>query len=213
MKRLCLALTVVLFLFSAPARATTPLLAGAPVAITGCSFATPVVCTTQSAHGVTAGGLAWIYGVLGGEPAVNGVVTCSSVTATTCTISGSVGVGNYASGGFMRSVGVTAATVGAWFDCSKCYKIGVLTYSAAGSTGHANVEGTVQDIADPLRGAPGTPVKVLATITNPASDASSANAYLSVDQVVRFVRSNVTDVSAGIIYAFLTCEAPGGTVW
>lgn len=88
-------------------------------AITAGTTATPIVLTTIAAHGYAVGHRVLITGVAGLSGA-NGLFTLSAITATTLTLSGSVGSGTYTTGtglahGAYASGRATAAPItGLW---------------------------------------------------------------------------------------------------
>lgn len=89
-------------------------LAGASIAITGATNASPIVITAN-AHGLANGDTVLIGGV-GGNTAANGVWQASSVTTNTFRLTGSTGNGAYTSGGTASKAGrALPVGGGAWF--------------------------------------------------------------------------------------------------
>lgn len=75
--------------------------------ITGCTNATPIVVTSNS-HGFANGDIVHIQGV-GGTTAANNVWTVANQATNTFELSGSIGNGNYTSGGVAVNMGISAA--------------------------------------------------------------------------------------------------------
>lgn len=69
--------------------------------ITGASTATPIVLTTASAHGLSAGAFVTVSGVLGNTNA-NGTFTAAAAAGSSITLAGSVGNGTYLGGGSLE---------------------------------------------------------------------------------------------------------------
>jgi hypothetical protein len=66
--------------------------------ITGCTNASPIVCTVSSTAGLSQGNVLYVTGV-GGNTAANMIWQLGTVTGTTFALSGSTGNGAYVSGG------------------------------------------------------------------------------------------------------------------
>ncbi|PTB18124.1 hypothetical protein C9I57_25210 [Trinickia symbiotica] len=71
------------------------------IAITGASNATPITITTAKAHGLKTGTQLTIIGALG-NTAANGTFTITVTNPTSFTLNGSVGSGNWTSGGVIN---------------------------------------------------------------------------------------------------------------
>lgn len=89
-------------------------LAGSPVTITGCTNASPIVCTTASAHGFTTGQAFCIDSVLG-NLAANGCFKAGTVTSNTVQLlsrfgDNQPGSGAYTSGGRLQGLVWTTIT-------------------------------------------------------------------------------------------------------
>jgi hypothetical protein len=67
--------------------------------ITGATYASPIVVTTSGAHGLTAGDVVVISGVVGNEAANGAFVVGTVGSATTFALTGSIGSGSRTSGG------------------------------------------------------------------------------------------------------------------
>lgn len=94
-------------------------------AVTGASNATPIV-VTSALHGLTVGASVTLSGVLG-NTAANGTFTISAVTANTFTMTGSVGNGEYSSGGEWHMTGLYNVSIAAQgvsgYEKSEVYQI------------------------------------------------------------------------------------------
>jgi hypothetical protein len=206
MKRLLLAFALAAFLGDF-ARAATPAIQGAPLAISAATSATPIVLTT-AANTLQANDWVLVTGVQGIAEA-NGIWQCSAVDATHCTLSGSVGVNAYTQGGMVTPLGVVAATVGSWFDIGKCDKAYVFVWAPAGAVANVNIEASSQATNAAPKTGPTTPAFVLTTIANP----TATGAYYSIP-VMSNVRVNVTAwTSGGSVYATLEGYRAGSRVY
>lgn len=91
---------------SAPAVPTLPTVL---LDVTAATNASPIVVTTDGAHGMATGDKVYIYDVVG-NPATNGFWTITSTGSTTFSLDGSTGNGTYSKGGYVRKTPDWATT-------------------------------------------------------------------------------------------------------
>jgi hypothetical protein len=207
LKKLLLALLLGLGLAAQPCYAATTMLRGPLLTVTNATNATPIVLTT-AANTFAVNDWVLVLGVQG-TTAANGVWQCSAVTATSCTLSGSVGNVNYTQGGTIQALGATATGTSSWYDLRKCDKAYVLVYAPAGSTASINIEASPQPFGATLGVGATTPANVLTTVVNP----TATGTYFSIP-VMGFARVNLTaNGGATTIYAVLEGYRTGSLVW
>jgi hypothetical protein len=199
MKKLALALA---FLFvSLAATGATIVLPGRQLVITGATTATPIVVSTTP-NTLAATDWVFIAGVQG-IPEANGWWVCSAASSSSCTLTGSVGVGTYTQGGTLTPLEVRAATAGPWFSIGKADRASVLVFSPGGATDTVTIEGSSQpNMVAGLKGGITTPASILATVTN--STAAGTITLLgggSTIPIPQFVRVNASSVGSGVVYA------------
>jgi hypothetical protein len=207
MKRIILALLILGMAVGPIADASTVMITGPRVAISGATTATPIVLTT-AANTLVANDWVYVTGVIG-IPAANGIWQCTAVDSTHCTLGGSVGVGagTYSSGGNLTPLTVHGVLQGPWFPVGTADRVDIQIWNTvSGGTNTINIEGTAQpNVRTGVNGNITSPASILSTITN----ADSVGTYTligggSTKPIPAFIRLSVTaQPTPGAVYALI----------
>jgi hypothetical protein len=182
------------------------MITGPQVAITAATAATPIVLTTDL-QGLVQNDWVYVRGVQG-LPQANGVWQCGSVTSTSCTLTGSVGLnqGPYTQGGALIPLTVHGLVAGQWFPVGTADRVDIQIWNATSGNATINIEGTAQpNVRVGLNGNITSPSSVLSTVTT----ADSTGKYVligggSTVPIPAFIRLAVTALpTPGSVYALI----------